>query len=178
MKELEIKGRRVRVVKGDITTYEGEAIVNAANNRLLMGGGVAGAIKRKGGKVIEEEAVRKGPIPVGSAVETSAGNLRARYVIHAAVMGMDFKTDGEKIRKATRSSLEKAKELGIKSIAFPALGTGVGGFPLKEAGKIMWEEVKKHLEGDTTLEEVVFYLYTPEAYEEFSKALEEGSNGT
>ena len=176
MKEVEVKGKKVRLIKGDITTFTGDAIVNAANNRLFMGGGVAGAIKRKGGKVIEEEAVSKGPIPIGSAIETGAGDLAVKYVIHAAVMGLDFKTDEEKIRRATRSALEKAKELGLKSVAFPALGTGVGRFPLEKSAEIMWEEVKQHLMGETSLEEVVFYLFTEEAYKAFEEKVE-GKNG-
>jgi len=126
---------------GDLTEAGVDAVVNAANNHLWMGGGVAGAIKRKGGAGIEAEAISKGPIPVGAAVATGAGTLKARYVIHAATMGQDLVTSEEYIRKSTRASLEKAMELGLKSLAFPALGTGVGGFSLEDAGRVMMEEI-------------------------------------
>lgn len=161
---------RIELHPGDITTLEVDAIVNAANNRLLMGAGVAGAIKRRGGQEIEDEGVRKGPIPVGEAAVTGAGKLKAKWVIHAAVMAMDFETDGKRIRDATRNTLKRAHELGIRSIAFPALGTGVGGFPLDECARIMLEEVRK---GGAGLERVVFALYGAEAYGAFEKALRE-----
>lgn len=157
----------IELIEGDITQVEADALVNAANNRLLMGGGVAGAIRRAGGKEIEEEAVKKGPIPIGQAVATGAGRLKAKYVIHAAVMGLDFQTDAEKIRAATRNSLLRGEELGIKSIAFPALGTGVGGFPLDECARIMLGEVREHLQGKTGLERVIFVLRGEEAYQAF-----------
>ena len=154
----------IELVEGDITRVEADALVNAANNRLLMGGGVAAAIRRAGGKEIEEEAVKKGPIPIGQALATGAGRLRAKYIIHAAVMGLDFHTDAEKIRSATRNSLLRAEELGLKSIAFPALGTGVGGFPLDECARIMLGEIREHLQGKTGLERVIFVLRGREAY--------------
>jgi O-acetyl-ADP-ribose deacetylase (regulator of RNase III) len=157
----------IELIEGDITQVEADALVNAANNRLLMGGGVAGAIRRAGGKEIEEEAVKKGPIPIGQAVATGAGRLKAKYIIHAAVMGLDFQTDAEKIRAATRNSLLRAEELGLKSIAFPALGTGVGGFPLDECARIMLGEVQEHLQGKTGLERVIFVLRGEEAYQAF-----------
>jgi len=138
-----------------------------------MGAGVAGAIKRAGGKAIEDEAVKQGPIPVGEAVVTGAGRLSTRQVIHAAVMGRDLVTDADKIRDATKNSLLRAEELGLKSIAFPALGTGVGGFPYSEAATIMIEAVKEHLAGDSGLEEVLFVLYGDEAYKAFEAQLEE-----
>lgn len=163
---------RVRCVQGDVTKVPVEAIVNAANNALRMGGGVAGAIKRAGGKEIEEEAVKKGPIPIGEAAVTGAGKLPAKYVIHAAVMGLDLVTDGGKIRAATRNSLLRAKELGMKSIAFPALGTGVGGFPYHDAARIMVEAVAQHIKGQTSLEEIIFALFGQEAYQAFQKEVE------
>lgn len=163
---------QIRLVQGDITQLSVDAIVNAANNHLWMGAGVAGAIKRAGGQEIEEEAVRKGPIPVGEAVVTGAGRLKAKCVIHAAAMGQDLKTDAEKIRAATENSLKRAEELGITSIAFPALGTGVGGFPLGEAAKIMLGVVAKHLAGTTTLKEVVFALRGDDAMRAFQKELD------
>jgi O-acetyl-ADP-ribose deacetylase (regulator of RNase III) len=162
----------VELRQGDITEEAVDAIVNAANNRLIMGGGVAGAIKRKGGKEIEEEAIAKGPIPVGEAVATGAGRLQAKYVIHAATMAMDLVTDEGKIRAATRNSLKRAEELKLASIAFPALGAGVGGFPLRQAARVMLEETKGHLEGTTTsIQRVVFVLYGAEAYQAFEEEL-------
>ena len=159
--------------QGDITREETEAIVNAANSSLWMGGGVAGAIKRVGGREIEEEAVKKGPIPVGEAVVTGAGKLSCKYVIHAAVMGPDLVTDEEKIRAATKNGLLRAEELGLKSIAFPALGTGVGRFPYSEAAEVMVQEVGEHLAKECSLEEVVFVLYGEEAYRAFEKVMAE-----
>jgi O-acetyl-ADP-ribose deacetylase (regulator of RNase III)/ADP-ribose pyrophosphatase YjhB (NUDIX family) len=169
---MKIKDTEVRVVQDDITQVKVDAIVNAANNKLVMGGGVAGAIKKKGGKVIEEEAVKKGPIRIGEAVFTSAGSLPSKYVIHAATMGMDFKTDEIKIRDASRNALSVAEELNIQSIAFPALGCGVGGFPLLASAKIMSQEVFKHLrDKKTCLKEIIFCLYDKEAYDIFNKGV-------
>jgi O-acetyl-ADP-ribose deacetylase (regulator of RNase III) len=160
---------RIALREGDITQAETEAIVNAANSGLWMGAGVAGAIKRAGGMGIEDEAVRQGPIAVGEAVVTSAGTLKARYVIHAAAMGTDLVTDAGKIESATRNSLLRAEELGLASIAFPALGTGVGGFPYEEAARIMVEATRRHLAGEDCLEEVLFVLYDHEAFEAFQR---------
>ena len=173
-KEEAIMERRVRLYRGDIAEVEAEAVVNAANNHLWMGGGVAGAIKRAGGAEIEAEAVRLGPVAVGEAVATGAGRLKARYVIHAAVMGQDLQTDAGKVRAATRSALAAARSLGVKTIAFPALGTGVGGFPLTECAGIMVEEVRSHLAGQTSVEEVVFALWGDEAYRAFEAVLGAG----
>jgi O-acetyl-ADP-ribose deacetylase (regulator of RNase III) len=171
--EKKINNTLIRLWQGDITELEVDAIVNAANNHFWMGSGVAGAIKKKGGQEIEEEAMKKGPVPVGEAVVTGAGNLRAAYVIHAAVMGQDLQTDGGKIIKATENSLRRAQELGIKTIAFPALGTGVGGFPLEIAGELMLKTVIDFIKNNpTNLEEIVFALFNEEAFAAFSKALE------
>lgn len=169
---MKIKDTEVRVVQGDITQVKVDAIVNAANNKLVMGGGVAGAIKKKGGKVIEEEAAKLGPIRIGEAVFTSAGNLPSKYVIHAATMGLDFKTDEVKIRDSCRNALKVAEELRIQSIAFPALGCGVGGFPLLASAKIMSQEVFKYLrDKKTSLKEVIFCLFDLEAYDIFNKGV-------
>ncbi|KYK33848.1 MAG: Appr-1-p processing protein [Theionarchaea archaeon DG-70-1] len=154
---------KIKIVKGDIAEIEADVLVNAANNHLWMGAGVAGALKRAGGKRIEEEAVKKGPIPVGDAVETTAGNLKAKYVIHAAVMGQDLQTDESKVRNATRNSLKLADKLGVNSVAFPALGTGVGGFPLGRCAQVMLEEVAT-FSGSLT---VMFVLYSDESYKIF-----------
>jgi len=169
---MRIKDTEISVVLADITESRADAIVNAANNKLVMGGGVAGAIRRKGGQVIEEEAVKKGPIKIGEAISTSAGELAAKYVIHAATMGMDFKTDEIKIRDACKSSLKLAEELGIGSIVFPALGCGTGGFPLLASAKIMAQECLKHLrEEKTTLREIIFCVRDHEAFAVFNKGV-------
>ncbi len=162
---------KIEVYRGDITQLEFDVLVNAANNRLWMGGGVAGALKRAGGKEIEVEAVKKGPIPIGEAVVTGAGKLKARYIIHAAVMGQDLKTDAQKVRQATRNSLLRGDEIGIKSMAFPALGTGVGGFPLDECARIMISEVRQYSAKKTGLERVVFVLYDKPACQAFKQEL-------
>jgi O-acetyl-ADP-ribose deacetylase (regulator of RNase III) len=155
----------VRVVDGDISTFEGDAVVNAANNHLIMGTGVAGALAKRGGGVIQEECDalvrRNGPLAVGGAALTGGGSLPVRFVIHAAAMG-DQPTTHESIRKATRASLELARDNGVRSIAFPVLGTGVGGFPFDEAARIMVEEVKSFVKEFTELESVVFFGYTPD----------------
>lgn len=169
---------KIEVVRGDITKVNCDAVVNAANNHLWMGGGVAGALKRAGGREIETEAVSKGPVPVGEAVVTAAGRLKARYVIHAAVMGQDLRTDATKISLATRNSLLRADELGIKCIAFPALGTGVGGFPLDECARIMLKEVRRCSSQKSTLERVIFVLFDQPAYDAFRKELAETENQT
>jgi O-acetyl-ADP-ribose deacetylase (regulator of RNase III) len=153
----------INIVKGDISSIEADALVNAANNHLWMGAGVAGALKRAGGQKIEDEAVKKGPIPVGDVVETTAGDLKAQYVIHAAVMGQDLRTDETKIRSATRNALKLAEDLGLKTIAFPALGTGVGGFSLEECAQVMLEEVSQY-PGSL---KVIFVLYSEESYQIF-----------
>ena len=169
---MKIKNTEIKVVIGDITESRADAIVNAANNKLVMGGGVAGVIKKKGGKVIEEEALKKAPIEIGGAVFTSAGELAAKYVIHASTMGMDFKTDEIKIRNACKNSLRLAVELKINSIVFPALGCGTGGFPFLASAKIMAQEVLRHLrEEPTSLKEIIFCLNTQEAFTVFNKGV-------
>jgi len=167
-----VRRTKIELFKGDITTLKVDAIVNAANNRFWMGGGVAGAIKRKGGGVIEKEAVAQGPKPVGEVVLTSAGSLPAKYVIHSAVMGQDLVTDGEIIAKATLNTLKKAKELGIDSLAFPAFGTGVGGFPFEECARIMLGETFRFLRSeDTKIKLIIFALYDKQGFEAFEKEL-------
>lgn len=164
-----IRGVEIKVVKGDITQLKVDAVVNAANNKLVMGGGVAGAIKTKGGKIIEDEAIKKGPIKIGEAVATSAGSLAVKFVIHAATMGMDFKTDEVKIRDAAASALRVCQDLKIKSVAFPALGCGTGGFPMLAAAKIMAQEVFRIVRrGKTNLKEIIFCLYDQQALDVFN----------
>lgn len=159
----------VKLVEGDITEQDVDAIVNAANNHLKMGGGVAGAIRRKGGEEIQRECDKIGPIEIGGAATTSAGKLKAKYVIHAATMGLDFQTNSDIIRSATRTTLNEAKRLAIKSLAFPALGCGVGNFPPRECAKILLEEIKEHSKSDTTLEEVRLVLFGKPTYNAFKE---------
>jgi O-acetyl-ADP-ribose deacetylase (regulator of RNase III) len=159
----------LEVVEGDITALAVDAIANAANDRLWMGAGVAGAIKRAGGEEIEREAVAKGPVPVGSAVATGAGRLRARYVIHGAVMGQDLRTSAELIERTTRSCLEVADGLGCESLAVPAFGTGVGGFALDECARIM-VAMARHYEA-ATLRRLVFAVFGGEAAAAFRTAI-------
>jgi O-acetyl-ADP-ribose deacetylase (regulator of RNase III) len=157
------------VVEGDIAALEVDAIANAANDRLWMGAGVAGALKRAGGEEIEREAVAKGPIGLGEAVATGAGRLKAKHVIHGAVMGQDLRTNAELVRRTTRSCLEVADELGARSLALPAFGTGVGGFPLAEGAQIMVEEARSY--EPRSLERVVFAVFGDDARQAFEDAL-------
>ena len=160
---------QLEVRDGDIAAVEADAIANAANDRLWMGAGVAGALKRAGGDEIEQEAMAIGGIPLGTAVATTAGRLHARWVIHGAVMGQDLRTDADLVRRTTRSCLEVADELGARSLALPAFGTGVGGFLLAECARIMVEEAR--IFPAETLERAIFAVYGSEAYEAFLLAL-------
>jgi O-acetyl-ADP-ribose deacetylase (regulator of RNase III) len=169
--EKNLSGVKIKVIQGDISDSEADAIVNAANNHLWMGAGVAGAIKRKGGKEIEDEAMKKGPIPIGEVVVTSAGKLRAKYVIHAAVMGQDLTTNEEYIKNATQNSLKRAEELEIESIAFPAFGTGVGGFSMDRCAQIMLDQVKDFSRKMKYLKEVLFVLFDEKSYDIWSVRL-------
>lgn len=170
--ETTYKGVRVRVVEGDITEMSVGAIVNPANSLLIMGGGVAGAIKRKGGVEIEEEARKHAPVPVGEAVATTAGRLKAKYVIHAPTMERPAMRIGlENVEKATRAALKLADKLGIETIAFPGMGTGVGGIPYYDAARKMLEVVKEHIDNGTGLKEIILVAWGKEAYNDFSRAL-------
>jgi O-acetyl-ADP-ribose deacetylase (regulator of RNase III) len=159
----------LQVREGDIAAVEADAIANAANDRLWMGAGVAGALKRAGGEEIEREAVALGPIPLGRAVATTAGRLQASYVIHGAVMGQDLRTNADLVQRTTRSCLALADELGCRSVALPAFGTGVGGFPLPECARIMADEARSF--EPQTLERVIFAVFGSDAYEAFSSEL-------
>ena len=162
----------VTITRGDITDAEVDAIVNAASADLSMGAGVAGAMKRKGGTVIEEDAVRQGPIEIGEAVLTVGGNLPATHVIHAATMGVDHKTDPDKIGAATKSSLDIADKHRLSSIAFPALGSGVGGVGATHSAEAMLSTLVQHLKsGNSSLQKVVFVLYQDEAHKAFTDTL-------
>ena len=162
----------IEVLEADITKLEVDAIANAANTRLMHGSGVAGAISRAGGPAVQRESDEKAPIGLGEAVETGGGDMPCRWVIHAATMHLGGPTSAEIIRHATTSTLCKADELGAKSLALVAFGTGVGGFPVREAARIEVEEVRRHLEGGSGLERVVFAVHGEAAREAFAEALE------
>ncbi|RLI09019.1 macro domain-containing protein [Candidatus Bathyarchaeota archaeon] len=167
------KGVRVRVLRGDITEVEAEAVVNPANSLLIMGGGVAGAIRRRGGAEIEEEARRHAPLPVGEAIATGAGRLRARWVIHAPTMRRPAMRIGlQNVRKAMRAALRCASNLKARSIAFPGLGTGVGGVAAADAAEVMVEELKRHIDEGTPLREVLLIGFDEELRGAFERAVE------
>jgi O-acetyl-ADP-ribose deacetylase (regulator of RNase III) len=159
----------LEVVAGDIAGLEVDAVANAANDHLWMGAGVAGALKRAGGDEIEREAMAHGPIPVGTAVATSAGRLPARYVIHGAVMGQDLRTSADLVARTTHACLALADELGCRSLALPAFGTGVGGFPLDDCARIMVETARAF--SARSLERVVFAVFGDDAYAAFVSAV-------
>jgi O-acetyl-ADP-ribose deacetylase len=161
----------VEVLETDITTLEVDAIANAANTDLRHRGGVAGAISRAGGPEIQRESSAKAPIGLGEAVETTGGELPARWVIHAATMHLGGPTDAGIIRDATAATLARADELGARSLALVAFGTGVGGFPLEDAARIEVEEVRRHLDAGSRLERVVFAVRGEAAREAFEAAL-------
>jgi O-acetyl-ADP-ribose deacetylase (regulator of RNase III) len=161
----------IEVLDTDITALAVDAIANAANTQLRHGGGVAGAIARAGGRTVQDESDAKAPIGLGEAVETSGGDMPARWVIHAATMELGGPTSAEIIRRATASTLAKADELGAGSLALVAFGTGVGGFPLAEAARIEVDEVRRHLDGETALERVVFAVHGDAARRAFEAAL-------
>jgi O-acetyl-ADP-ribose deacetylase len=158
---------------GDLTEMDVDAIVNAANNDLQLGGGVAGAIRRKGGPAIQQECDEIGSIPVGAAAITGGGNLKARHVIHAASMQLGGRTTAEALRGSTAWSLRLAREHGLKSLAFPAVGTGIAGFPLRECAEIMLRESVAHLKGETPVETVHFVLFDAAALQAFQSVWKE-----
>lgn len=160
---------RLEVLEGDITALDVDAIANAANNHLWMGAGVAGAIKRAGGAEVERDAVQQGPIKVGEAVATSGGRLKVKHVIHGAVMGQDLRINAELVEETTLSCLRVADELGARSLALPAFGTGVGGFPLDDCARIMVEAARGY--ESTSLERVVFAVFGSDAESAFNDAV-------
>jgi O-acetyl-ADP-ribose deacetylase len=164
---------KIVLLQGDLTEMEVDAIVNAANNDLQLGGGVAGAIRRKGGEAIQRKCDAIGSIPIGGAAITTGGNLRARYVIHAASMQLGGETTARALRSSTAHALRIAAEQGLRSIAFPAIGTGIAGFPIPECARIMLREVEEHLKKPTSLEMVYFVLFDAQARSEFEKVLAE-----
>jgi O-acetyl-ADP-ribose deacetylase len=159
---------KLEVIAADVTKLEVDAIANAANTQLAHGGGVAGAISRAGGPEVQRESSEKAPIGLGEAVETTAGDMPARWVIHAATMELGGPTSAEIIERATRSTLAKAEELGARSLALVAFGTGVGGFPLEEAARIMVGAAREHT-GE--LERIIFAVHGADAERAFRDAL-------
>jgi O-acetyl-ADP-ribose deacetylase (regulator of RNase III) len=160
---------RAEVLQADVTTLEVDAIANAANTDLLHGGGVAAAISRAGGPAVQRESDARSPIALGQAVETGAGDMPARWVIHAATMQLGGPTSAQVIAQATTSTLEKAEELGARSLALVAFGTGVGGYPLEEAAELMLGAVREH--EARSLERVVFAVHGDAAEQAFRAAL-------
>lgn len=164
---------RIMIQKGDITEMDVDAIVNAANNDLLLGAGVAGAIARRGGESIQKECNAIGSIPVGFAAITGAGNLKARHVIHAASMGLGgVRTTAKTLQTSTAHSLRLAAERGLRTIAFPAVGTGVSGFPMQQCAEIMLSEAAEHLNQETSLETIYFVLFDEASQKVFATALD------
>jgi O-acetyl-ADP-ribose deacetylase (regulator of RNase III) len=161
----------IEVKRADITQLDVDAIANAANTQLRHGGGVAGAISRAGGPAVQDESNERAPIGLGEAVETTGGEMPCRWVIHAATMELAGPTSAEIIRRATASALDKADELGAKTVALVAFGTGVGGFPLDEAARIEVEEVRGHLESGSRLERIVFAVHGKDAEAAFQAAM-------
>lgn len=158
---------KIVLQQGDLTEIDSDAIVNAANNELQLGGGLAGIIRRKGGDSVQRECNEIGSIPLGGAAITAAGNLKARHIIHAASMQLGGQTTARALRSSTAHSLRIAAEKGLRTIAFPAIGTGIGGFPLPECAAIMLHEAVVHLKGSTTIEKIHFVLLDCQALAAF-----------
>jgi O-acetyl-ADP-ribose deacetylase (regulator of RNase III) len=169
--KVEIRDSIIELIQGDITEMDTEAIVNAANAQLILGGGVAGAIRKKGGPAIQEECNRIGGTYVGGAVITTGGNLKAKHVIHAVGPRMGEGNEDEKLKNATLNSLKRAEENGLKSIAFPAISTGIFGFPMDRCAMIMLSTVIDYLKGETVIKRVVFCLFSQESFEVFRDTL-------
>lgn len=171
---MKVADTTIDVIVGNLVEADAEAIVNAANSQLWMGGGVAGAIKAAAGEGVERDAVAQGPIQPGEAVATSAGRLPApiRWVVHAATMGADLQTSEAYIRSATGSALAKAREIGAGSVAMPAMGTGVGGFPMQRAAEVMVEEAVAAARAGIAPGRVIFVLRNDESAALFRAALQ------
>jgi O-acetyl-ADP-ribose deacetylase len=157
------------IQQGDLTEMDVDAIVNAANNDLILGAGVAGAIRRKGGEEIQRECDAVGSIPIGYAAITGAGKLKARHVIHAASMRLGGTTSAESLRGSTAHALRIAAERDLKSIAFPAVGTGIAGFPMQQCAEIMLHEAAQHLKNGSSLEKIYFVLFNEDARQVFER---------
>lgn len=171
---VQLEGTHLELVEGDITELEVDAIVNAANEQLQLGSGVAGAIREKGGPTIQEECDRIGSTPVGTAVVTGGGDLKAKHVIHAVGPQMGEGEEDRKLASAVRSSLALADRHGLKVIAMPAISTGVFGFPIERCARILLTEVYRYLQGGTKLERVVVVLWGDESFEVFKRELRRG----
>ena len=172
MKELTVNKRKLKLVEGNIVLLDVEALVNAANKSLVLGGGVAGAIRSYGGPSIQQECYKIGPIQVGEAALTNAGNLKAKYIIHAAGPVSGEGAEEEKLHNATLNSLKIAEERKIKDIVFPAISTGIFGFPIEKCSEIMLKVAIEFLEKHDYPQEIIFCLYGLEAYSVFEKTLE------
>jgi len=171
MDTISVKNSSIKIVQGDITDLDIDVIVNAANAQLILGGGVAGAIRLKGGPKIQEECNEIGGTFVGGAVITTGGNLNAKHVIHAVGPRMGEGDEDSKLTNAVLNSLKLTDEHGLKTIAFPAISTGIFGYPIEKCAKIMIFTIKKYLAGETQIKEVIFCLYTNSDYEVFNKKL-------
>jgi len=176
--KLNIENKVLELVEGDITEMATDAVVNAANAQLILGGGVAGAIRRKGGPKIQAECNKIGGTFVGGAVITTAGNLKAKYVIHAVGPRMGEGNEDEKLRNATLNSLKAADDNNLKSIAFPAISTGIFGFPIQRCAEIMLRTAIEYLKGPTGLERIVFCLFGKDSYQVFENQLKSTSPQT
>jgi O-acetyl-ADP-ribose deacetylase (regulator of RNase III) len=166
-------GDRIEIRQGDITELDVDAIVNAANNDLQLGGGLSGAIRRKGGPQIQYECDKIATIPVGGAAITSGGNLKARHVIHAASMQLGGATNAHSLRSSTAHALRIAAQNGLKSIALPAVGAGIGGFPIRDCAEIMLRETVRHFEQPSSIEKVYFVLFDKATLAVFERAFAE-----
>lgn len=169
--ETKVKNSVIELKQGDITDLDVDAIVNAANAQLVLGGGVAGAIRRKGGPAIQEECDKIGGTFVGGAVATTGGDLKAKYVIHAAGPRMGEGNEDEKLRNATLNSLKTAEQKGVRTIAFPAISAGIFGFPIHRCAEIMLREAKGYLEGETRISRVIFCLFDKSSFDVFASEL-------
>lgn len=167
---------KIVLMQSDLTEMDVDAIVNAANNDLQLGGGVAGAIRRKGGAKIQRECDAIGSIPVGGAAITSGGQLKAKHVIHAASMSLGSNTTSQSLRASTAHSLGIAAQNHFKTIAFPAVGTGIAGFPMRDCAEIMLAEALKHLRGPTSLEKIFFVLFDADSLAIFQRAWKDIKN--
>jgi len=172
---------KIMIQQGDLTDMDTDAIVNAANNDLKLGAGVAGAIRRRGGEEIQRECDEIGSIPVGYAAITGGGKLKARHVIHAASMQLGGRTTAANLRNSVAHSLRIAAERGLKTIAFPAVGTGIAGFSMEECASIMLEEASRHLKTQPAVEKIYFVLFDDRACDVFTRAwkkLQAGSSAS
>ena len=172
MKEIKVKNSSIKLVQGDITDQTTDVIVNAANAQLILGGGVAGAIRRKGGAVIQEECNKIGGTFVGGAVITTGGNLKAKHVIHAVGPRMGEGDEDNKLMNAALNSLKLMDEHGLKSITFPAISTGIFGYPIDRCAKILISTIKNYVAAETQVEEVIFCLFSNSDYTVFNKVLD------